>query len=512
MRSESPCLCCRCKYTTSHPRQSRKTFLSPRRTTPDALSSIDHWSQERDGVGLPYEPIDPFKPSITYSLRHIFPSKTPPSLDPDPVVAALLSPCIALSSSFLSRSQSSRKSSPHASSDKSTDGHIHHSGWTDMLNNSNDVPRPVTPRTKSFADPQFRYYYSQGSAHATRRSPRARPPSPGGFRSPSARLGMFQVSRSESSHGSTQPQIAIEGPDDASHAPRTPRSASESIMSDVVRSYSQDLSSNGSPTLFSGSVRSGLPPIQEDDVTPSPSQYNAQTVTIHLQKESPRAYSICPKNASKASADHSEHSHEGVTLSIRSDKLYTAPKLHSPPKARRKLCHVGSTRELPNAMRTPHRSSRVQQRTVSQDVHDYADSSRHPLQPMRSVSMCACVFAFIIDTIPRQVYLYLMLCIPYMYFSRVANIFEEAELSLPRIKRGIIEAAYKERELGHSEIDNPTPAGAGIAAHIHRAWRFEAPSTPSIAYFNLQKSWETFVDSLMSEWQTLNIISVLLMS
>ncbi|KAF8955229.1 hypothetical protein BDZ97DRAFT_1674456 [Flammula alnicola] len=44
-------------------------------------------------------------------------------------------------------------------------------------------------------------------------------------------------------------------------------------------------------------------------------------------------------------------------------------------------------------------------------------------------------------------------------------------------------------------------------------WAFELePPAESVAYANLQKTWQAFIDSLLREWKTLNIISVLLLS
>ena len=42
---------------------------------------------------------------------------------------------------------------------------------------------------------------------------------------------------------------------------------------------------------------------------------------------------------------------------------------------------------------------------------------------------------------PREVYLYVLLCLPSLYFSRVARIFEEADLTLPEIKKMVLETA-----------------------------------------------------------------------
>ncbi|KAF8964513.1 hypothetical protein BDZ97DRAFT_889465 [Flammula alnicola] len=69
-------------------------------------------------------------------------------------------------------------------------------------------------------------------------------------------------------------------------------------------------------------------------------------------------------------------------------------------------------------------------------------------------------------------------------------------MSLPKIKQGVIDAA---RHAKDPLVDVP------------HNWRF-GPPVPSTTYLNLQKTWELFIDSLMREWKTLNIISVLLLS
>ncbi|KDR79502.1 hypothetical protein GALMADRAFT_63425, partial [Galerina marginata CBS 339.88] len=53
----------------------------------------------------------------------------------------------------------------------------------------------------------------------------------------------------------------------------------------------------------------------------------------------------------------------------------------------------------------------------------------------------------------------------------------------------------------------------GRAVNSHHPWAFDLEPPPeSIAYTNLQNTWHTFIDSLLKEWKTLNIISVLLLS
>jgi hypothetical protein len=94
---------------------------------------------------------------------------------------------------------------------------------------------------------------------------------------------------------------------------------------------------------------------------------------------------------------------------------------------------------------------------------------------------------------PREVYFHFLLRLPSLYFSRVARIFEEADLTLPEIKKMALQTA--------SQGNN---AQFDIQA-------FESNNVPP-EYKRLKSTWEAFIDSIMREWKTFNIISVLLLS
>jgi len=94
---------------------------------------------------------------------------------------------------------------------------------------------------------------------------------------------------------------------------------------------------------------------------------------------------------------------------------------------------------------------------------------------------------------PREVYLYVLLRLPSLYFSRVARIFEEADLTLPEIKKMVLETASQ---------------GMNTQFDIQV---FESKNVPP-EYERLKSTWEAFIDSVMREWKTFNVISVLLLS
>ncbi|KAJ6472660.1 hypothetical protein DFH09DRAFT_953981 [Mycena vulgaris] len=105
-------------------------------------------------------------------------------------------------------------------------------------------------------------------------------------------------------------------------------------------------------------------------------------------------------------------------------------------------------------------------------------------------------YSFLLDSFTRQLYLHLLLRIPSLYFSRVASIFEEAQFSLPQIR--------------HMALQEWNSNGMAKGRRM-----FLAPQDPPVlprSLLNFRSSWEAFINSLMREWKTLNIISVLLLS
>ena len=103
------------------------------------------------------------------------------------------------------------------------------------------------------------------------------------------------------------------------------------------------------------------------------------------------------------------------------------------------------------------------------------------------------VFEFIVNTMPREVYYYFLLRLPSLYLSRVARIFEDADLSLPRLKEMALATTLQGKNVRFDIQD------------------FESNDVPP-EYERLKSTWEAFIDSVTREWKTFNIISVLLLS
>ncbi|KAI0075404.1 hypothetical protein K474DRAFT_1559655, partial [Panus rudis PR-1116 ss-1] len=121
---------------------------------------------------------------------------------------------------------------------------------------------------------------------------------------------------------------------------------------------------------------------------------------------------------------------------------------------------------------------------------------------------------FLTDTLPRQLYLHALLRLPALYFSRVARIFEDAELSKHEIHRMVQMCIPPE----NGENTNSTQ-GPGTASPIPAAARTDpylpfpdewVPPAVSPALARFKHSWELFVDSVLREWKTLNLVSALL--
>lgn len=130
---------------------------------------------------------------------------------------------------------------------------------------------------------------------------------------------------------------------------------------------------------------------------------------------------------------------------------------------------------------------------IDDDMVDYLPPSLPPMPGLSDWERSPRVGAIVKDllyhllhTIPHQMYLLVLFRLPAAYFSRVARIFERADMSLPEIKRMVIEDAEKD-----------------YFPHLsHREDRHD----------RLISSWGAFVDSSAREWETFNVILVLLMS
>ncbi|KAF8131137.1 hypothetical protein EV363DRAFT_1165666, partial [Boletus edulis] len=122
---------------------------------------------------------------------------------------------------------------------------------------------------------------------------------------------------------------------------------------------------------------------------------------------------------------------------------------------------------------------------------------------------------FILDTFPRQVYLHLLLRLPSLYFSRIARVYENAQLSKPDLECMIESYSSTRQQQQRQRIIRSSPIPPG--AHYNPASALPFPdewtsTNVSPALFRFKQSWEAFIDSLLREWKTLNLVSALLLS
>ncbi|KAJ7052024.1 hypothetical protein C8F01DRAFT_1172776 [Mycena amicta] len=127
---------------------------------------------------------------------------------------------------------------------------------------------------------------------------------------------------------------------------------------------------------------------------------------------------------------------------------------------------------------------------------------------------------FLTDTLPRQIYLHILLRLPALYFSRVARIFQDAEVSRPDIQRMVDSVGantVQTYELDDILTNNASPSQGASARTSIAESRLPMPDdwTPALvspALIRFKHSWEDFVTSLIKEWKTLNVVSALFLS
>lgn len=103
----------------------------------------------------------------------------------------------------------------------------------------------------------------------------------------------------------------------------------------------------------------------------------------------------------------------------------------------------------------------------------------------------------IITNIPRQLYANALLHLPALYSTRVSRILEDAESTMPEV-----------RKLFTSKLS----ASVSEEPYTGEAEKQKKQEERSLALVYFKSTWESFVDSVMREWKTLNVISVLLLS
>lgn len=109
--------------------------------------------------------------------------------------------------------------------------------------------------------------------------------------------------------------------------------------------------------------------------------------------------------------------------------------------------------------------------------------------------MLKLVVVILFDKLPRQLYVNALLRLPALYSTRVLRILEDAELTMPEVRKLYVPA------LDGAKADEEVAGGEKMNS-----------KEPSLSIVHFKSTWESFVDDIMHEWNTLNIVSVLLLS
>lgn len=102
------------------------------------------------------------------------------------------------------------------------------------------------------------------------------------------------------------------------------------------------------------------------------------------------------------------------------------------------------------------------------------------------------VIEFTTQKVPTRLYLVFLLFLPSFYFSRVGQLFEEAELLMPEIEQMAIETSLQAQNF----LDERVPGDQNV---FPQQWT------------RLKSTWGDLVDALLGEWKTLNVVSALLL-
>ncbi|KAI6013285.1 hypothetical protein EDC04DRAFT_714789 [Pisolithus marmoratus] len=121
---------------------------------------------------------------------------------------------------------------------------------------------------------------------------------------------------------------------------------------------------------------------------------------------------------------------------------------------------------------------------------------------------------FLMDTLPAQVYLHLMLRLPSSYFWRVVRAFQDAGVSQPDIDSllRICKTSNHTRDRRAPVCPIPQPIDICCRDHglpLSEDWTTENAGPALVGFKN---SWQSLTKSLLREWKTLNFASALLLS
>lgn len=164
--------------------------------------------------------------------------------------------------------------------------------------------------------------------------------------------------------------------------------------------------------------------------------------------------------------------------------------------------HHAKTKQLqtiPLAQRIPHRSESLLEDADSKVSENTTDEEAHALP--RSSSCRDSILAFLADTLSSQIYMPFFLYLPSHYFNRVDRLSRDANMAL--------------KEILDLAVELNVTCGNDFQTKIldlgqHSSPSIVDPESLPPAYRQLTIRWSCFIDDLLEEWRTLNIVSALL--
>lgn len=164
--------------------------------------------------------------------------------------------------------------------------------------------------------------------------------------------------------------------------------------------------------------------------------------------------------------------------------------------------HHAKTKQLqtiPLAQRIPHRSESLLEHADSKVSENTTDEEAQALP--RSSSCRDSILAFLADTLSSQIYMPFFLYLPSHYFNRVDRLSRDANMAL--------------KEILDLAVELNVTCGNDFQTKIldlgqHSSPSIVDPESLPPAYRQLTIRWSCFIDDLLEEWRTLNIVSALL--
>lgn len=238
---------------------------------------------------------------------------------------------------------------------------------------------------------------------------------------------------------------------------------------------------------------------------------NADTSSLHTHESF--ASSLNPLKFRAAESENSLHVHKSrerlpKRISFDNDRLSISSSIHNVKNGGWnywKHCLISHSLAIARAEETfVNASARVKPGPRARSpspLHFLFPKSHHKYEPFLPIdpykfNICKAAnfgnFGDLFSQILRQSYRHLLLRLPSIYFSRVTRVFTAAELSRPEVER-MIEGRNHDRFRWPADHEWVDPI-------------------VSPAMIRFKESWECFIESVLKEWKTLNVVSALLLT